>query len=415
MKTGRQNKNSVHPNLLDSKKETKRFYLEFQNSNQDSSLLEQSSVFLPKFLEITGFANDGSGLLQQSFSKMIEKKVSENWPIFKQLFPLLSSWVSESKIITIKEQKAQETVLATLEKSIKQYQVLSKSAKDPDEIELSKKVLELLNDSKKKVRNLYKKEIIQFSSRSQPTVQETKSISDIFNFYAKQHIMTGRNPTFDMLGEIVENMDSGSFLAFTKHFGISSKKASDKRFLTKDEVLKIFRHCATLQKAMNLQGFTNALDEIAELFFNEEYEKLVPFKCADLDLQRKRIMLFEVLKLDNPHYVNKTCTPLRTPFGPSHDKNIKPTIGKKLVIENEEEVKEQINKYKLEKAARNSNVLEEKAKKNSEKSKIADQKIKEKKEQEDMQKRKDIFRMEDLDKAKFNDSGDMKQLEELID
>jgi hypothetical protein len=113
--------------------------------------------------------------------------------------------------------------------------------------------------------------------------------------------------------------------------------------------------------------------------------------------------------------VNKTCTPLRTPFGPSHDKNIKPTIGKKLVIENEEEVKEQINKYKLEKAARNSNVLEEKAKKNSEKSKIADQKIKEKKEQEDMQKRKDIFRMEDLDKAKFNDSGDMKQLEELID
>lgn len=415
MKSGKQAKSTIHPNLEEFKKSIKKVYLDYLQTNQESSLHSLSHQIIPRILEASGFVFDSSSGIQQSFQKMTEKKVTENWPTFKTFFPLLCNWVSESKLLTIKERKAQETVLQSLEKSIKQYQVLIKSTKDPEEIELSKKVLDLLNESKKKVKNLYKKEIIKFSDRTQATTQEVKSISDIFNFYAKQHIMTGRNPTFDMLGEIVENMDSGSFLAFTKHFGLSSKKGSDKRSLSKDEVLKIFKNCAALRKSMNLQGFTNALDEIAELFFNEEYEKLVPFKCADLQIEKKRIMLYEILKLDNPHYVNKTCTPLRTPFGPSHDKNIKPTIGKKLVMENEEEVKEQINKYKNEKASKSNAVVEEKIKKTQEKSKVADQRLKERKEQDEIQKRKDIVRMEDLEKGRFNDEGDMRRLEELID
>ena len=415
MKSSRQNKIAANPNLTEFKKSIKKVYLDFLQSNPDSSLHSLSPQMIPRILEASGFVFDSSQGTQQSFQKMIEKKITENWPTFKQFFPQLCTWVSESKLLTVKEKKAQETVLQSLEKSIKQYQVLMKSTKDNEEIELSKKVLDLLNESKKKVRNLHKKEIIKFSDRTQATSQEVKSISDIFNFYAKQHIMTGRNPTFDMLGETVENMDSGSFLAFTKHFGLSSKKSSEKRSLSKDEVLKIFKHCAALQKSMSLQGFTSALDELADLFLNEEYEKLVPNKCAGLEIEKKRIMLYEILKLDNPHYVNKTCTPLRTPFGPSHDKIIKPTIGKKLVMENEEEVKEQISKYKMEKVSKNNVVVEEKNKKTQEKSKVADRGLKDKKDLDEMQKRKDVFRMEDLDKGRFSDEGDMKRLEELID
>lgn len=415
MKSVRQTKTEIHPNLKEAKKAIKEFYLNYIHLHQDSALLNSLPHVMPKILEIAGFVNSNSDALQLSLQKIIERKAEENWPGFKQFFPIVCQWIEDNQVLTVKEQKAQESVLHSLEKSIKQYQALCKSTKDPEEVELSKKVLDLLLDSKKQVKNLYRKEVVKFSERTQATPQEIKSIAEIFNFYAKQHIMTGRNPTFDMLGEIVENMDSGSFLAFTKHFGISSKKSTEKRFLSKEEVLKIFKHCATLQKSLNLQGFTSALDEIADLYFNEEYDKLVPFKCTHLDLSRKRIMLYEILKLENPHYVNKTCTPLRTPFGPSADKNIKPTIGKKLVMENEEEIKEQISKYKQQKLSKNSAIVEEKSKKLSEKSKLADSKLKEKKEQDELKKRKDIFRMEDLDKNKFQDLDDVKNLEELID
>ena len=292
---------------------------------------------------------------------------------------------------------------------------MCKVIKDPEEIQLSKQVLELLISSKKKIKAVYKKEEIKFSERNEPTAQEIKSIQEIFNFYAKQHVMTGKHPTFDMLGEVVENMDSGSYLHFCKHFDLcSNKKIENKRHLTKDEVLKIFKHCATLQKSLNLQGFTNSLDEIASIYFNEEYEKLVHFKCTTLEIEKKRIMLYEVLKLNNPRHVNKTCMPLRTPFGPSHDKVIKPTIGKKLVVPNEEEIKDQINKYKKEKNIKKTVVNEEKGKEILEKAKIADSKLREKKDQEDLKKRKDVFRMEDLDKSKFQDFDERKNLEDLI-
>ena len=302
-----------------------------------------------KLIEILEFAPDPSGNLAASLSKLVEMQASENWPKFKELFSIVTAWVNNNKILTLKELKAQEEILQDLEKSIKQYQVLSKVAKDPEEINLSKQVLEMLMNSKRKIKAVYKKEEVKFSQRIKPTAQESKSIQEIFNFYAKQHVMTGKNPTFDMLGEVVGNMDSGSFLHFAKHFLLcSNKKEEAKRFLTKDETLKIFKHCATLQKSMNLQGFIAALDEMAEIYFNGEYEKLVPFKCSSLDLDQKRIMLYEIMKLDSPNYVNKTCMPLRMPFGASHDKIIKPKIGKKVAKANEKEAKDQLFKYKKE-------------------------------------------------------------------
>lgn len=415
MKSAKQPKPQTDANLLENKKVIKKAYQELSSQNDESSLLMCSSEMMDKLMEILSYAQDETGKLLLSFQKEIELKTSENWPNFKVFFPIVTSWVSNNKILTIREVKAQENVLQHLEKSIKQYQVLCKVTKDPEELNLSKQVLELLLESKKRIKAAYKKVEIKFSGRTHTTPQEQKSIQEIFSFYSKQHIMVGKNPTFDMLGETVENMDSGSFLHFSKNFDIcSNKKVDNKRYLTKDEIIKIFKHSATLQKSMNLQGFINSLDEIAELYFNEEYEKLVPFKCSSLDLDKKRIMLFEILKLDNPKYVNKACLPIRTPFGPSHDKVIKPTIGKKLVVPNEDEVKEQIYKYKTEKKSKNQAIQEEKGKEVNEKAKMADLKLKEKKEQEELKKRKDIFRMEDLAKAKYNDFDEENRLEDLI-
>ena len=105
--------------------------------------------------------------------------------------------------------------------------------------------------------------------------------------------------------------------------------------------------------------------------------------------------------------------PIRTPFGPTHDKIIKPTITKKAVP-NDEEVKEQINLYKKERNQKQIIVNDERGKEAQEKQKKADMKIREKKDQEDLKKRKDIFRMEDLEKGKYQDFDENKDLEDLI-
>lgn len=409
----KQPKAQVSSILSENKKALKKYYNDLMESNSDASLYSCSQELVDRLLDILGYVHDKTDHLVLSFQKLIEAKKAK-WPTFKEFFPIANTFISTNKILTIREVKAQENILHHLEKSIKQYQVLCKVTKDPEEAALSKQVLDLLLSSKKKIRDAYKKTEPKFSERSEATAQEVKSISDIFNFYAKQHVMAGKNPTFDMLGEIVENMDSGSFLYFSKHFDLSSgKKVEGKRHLTKDEVIKVFKHCATLQKSMNLQGFTSALDEIAEIYFSEEFEKLFPFKCSSLPIERKRIMLFEFMKLDNPKYVHRTCMPLRTPFGPSNDKIIKPTIMRKAAP-HEEEVKGQIANYQKEKKYRQAAVNEEKGKEAFEKQKIADLKIREKKENDELKKRKDVFRMEDLEKGKFEDFNEDKSLSDLI-
>ena len=414
MKAVKQTKPQLNSLILENKKVIKKYYNDLAESSSDYSLFSYSQDVISKLIDILGYVNDQSEQLLLSFQKLVSVKHSSGWPKFKEFILIVNTWVTNNKILTIREMKAQENIIQHLEKSIKQYQVLCKTAKDPEEAALSKQVLDLLISSKKKVRAVYKKEEPKFSDRTECTPQEIKSVTDIFNFYAKQHIMAGKNPTFDMLGEIVGNMDSGSYLHFCKHFELcTKKKVEGKRYLVKDEILKIFKHCSTLQKSMNLQGFTSSLDQIAELYFNEEYERLVPFKCSSLPIERKRIMLYEILKLDNPRHVNKTCMPIRTPFGPTHDKIIKPTITKKAVP-NDEEVKEQINLYKKERNQKQIIVNDERGKEAQEKQKKADMKIREKKDQEDLKKRKDIFRMEDLEKGKYQDFDENKDLEDLI-
>ena len=181
-----------------------------------------------------------------------------------------------------------------------------------------------------------------------------------------------------------------------------------------DQTHQVMRNLITVLQGTGLNLSNVFSVRIFLTHFNEDYEKLVPFKCSTLDLENKRIMLYEIMKLDNPKYVNKTCMPLRTPFGPSHDKIIKPTIGKKLLLPNDEEVKNQIFKYKKEKKGKIIALQEEKGKELIEKSKFADMKLKEKKEQDELKKRKDVFRIEDLDKAKIQDFVEGQNLEDLI-
>jgi len=336
---------------------------------------------------------------------------------FHEFFELLAGWAVSHKLQSNKTAQLQRLFLQHLDKSIKQYKVLLKQAKDPEETASIRQLLELLTSKRKIVSQANKADSVSFSFRREVYAQEEKGIQDLFNFYSKQHMMTGKNPTFENIGEAIDTIDSGSFLFFCKSFQIyNEKKVEGKRFLTKQELLDIFKRTAVLQRNMNFQGFKQALDEIALALFNTDYDKLLPIPCSNLGLEEKRVMLCELLKCGDPKYVNAACKPIGKPFG-SIDKARNPgeDQNKKFRYRLNEEMKDQLNVYKREKEMKQKFEKEEKERENYERAKVAQKKLKEKKDIEDLKKRKDVLRIQDLDKARPQDFELGENLEDLIE
>ena len=66
------------------------------------------------------------------------------------------------------------------------------------------------------------------------------------------------------MGGVKGIMDIGSFLKLCKDFTIyTEEKRHSKRFLTKEDVIRIFKANATYSRDLNYNGFLSALDSIA--------------------------------------------------------------------------------------------------------------------------------------------------------
>lgn len=69
------------------------------------------------------------------------------------------------------------------------------------------------------------------------TVEEQKlqNLQEIFLIYCRQHVMTGKNPTFEDIKREVRNLNLGEFLKFCKDFEIP---------VTKQKALEVFKRTA---------------------------------------------------------------------------------------------------------------------------------------------------------------------------
>lgn len=418
------NRNQKKPNPLvlhmeEHVNDLRNVYKKFQVSNDRVDLIENAESLIQEIVEILDLALADLSNYLPSFVNLVRARHPESkYQTFQEFFELIAGWGVSNKIQATKTLQLQRVFLQHLDKSIKQYKVLLKQSKDPEENASIRQLLDVLTSKRKIVAQANKADTVSFSYRREVYAQEEKGVQDLFNFYSKQHLMTGKNPTFDNIGEAIDTIDSGSFLFFAKTFGIfNDRKAEGKRYLTKQEILDIFKKTAHLQRSMNILGFKQALDDIAVLFFNEEYDKLLPIPCSNLGIEEKRVMLYEYLKCGDSRYITSTCKPLGKAFSSQIEKPrpAQEDPSNKYKFRINEEIKDQLNVYKREKESKLKEEKDIKERENFERAKIAQRKLKEKKDQEDMKKRKDVLRMQDLGKARPGDFEVGENLEDLID
>lgn len=312
----------------------------------------------------------------------------------------------------------QELFLQKLDNSIKQYSALLKHTRDPDEASSIQELLSIFKNRKRSVLGSYKQEKPHFSFRSDATQQQQKGIKDIFNFYSKQHLMAGKAPTFDRIGEVVDFIDVGSFVFFCKSFGlVSDRKTQGTRYLHKTEVVAIFKKCAVLQKQMECPGFVRSLNQLADLYFNTEYDSINSTAIQNLTIEQKRGMLYEFIKCGDHKFLQHALKPIGGAFYSSVEQATRISAldpGNTFKNRVSEEVREQIKQHKREKEVKVKMDREAKIKESNEKAKFAQKQIRERMEQDEIRRRRDVIRIQDLAVLSYRDLGDNGDLEELI-
>ena len=381
------------------------------SENKSVNLLKHAEPIVQSLVDqLELSANNLSALVTAFANEVLSKFPESESQSFREFCKVVESWAVSNELQSLKSLQVQRVFLQHLDNSIKQYKVLLKQTKDEDEIDVIKQLLKLLTDKRKSIKNLTPASEVNFSFRSEPTLTEEKGIQEIFNFYNKQHLMLGKYPTFDYIGEVLAVLDSGSFLHFCRDFGIySDQRQKSQRTLTRKELLDIFKRCSTLQKNMHFEEFKRSLDEMAILYFNEDYERLVSVPCSHLGINEKRIMLYEVMRCGDLRHVHKTCKPVGKAFCASLDKNPRIPVeegSRNYKFKVSEEKKEQLERFRKEREEKKRMEQETKVKESQEKAKAAKRRIKEKHELEDMGKRKDAISIQNLNKFRYEDIAD---------
>lgn len=389
-----------------------KVYKSFQSYENQVNLIENAEAILHQVIDLLELSANDFQSLTSSFINLVKAQHPENqYQSYQEFTNLFAVLAVSNNLKSYKSIQIARVFAETIEKSLRQYKILLKTAKDQDEANTIKKLIEIFSNKQKEGLKLSAQDSVSFSFRRDITVQEDKSIKDMFDFYTKQHVMVGRSATFEYIGENIDTIDSGSFLYFTKSFNLcSNKKIEGKRFLTRQEVIDIFKSCAQLQKSMNFQGFKNSLDEIATLLFNKEFDKLLSVPCSGLGPEEKRIMLYEYLKLNDAKYVHATMKPIGKVWSNSIDDG--PRIpsddpSRKYKYKATEETKEQLNQYKKDKEMKLKQV-EEDVKKKVIKKKKEPAKITPPEEP----KKRDALRMQDINSLSYQDleSGNLDEL-----
>lgn len=164
---------------------------------------------------------------------------------------------------------------------------------------------------------------LQLSRYRQEEAQQLKSdkwqdnyrqgLSDIFQFYAKQVRMIGRNPSFAEIEEANKVWNLSKFLKFLKDFGLAEVSGTS-RSITRIEGTDIFMKHAHLRKSLTEAAFVHSLETVAEMYFNAEYDAQNGTKIARQSQEDKLNKLCELLECDNSAKYNKKMKGFGLPF-----------------------------------------------------------------------------------------------------
>lgn len=103
---------------------------------------------------------------------------------------------------------------------------------------------------------------------------QAKGLKEIFAFYAKLQKVVGVAASFDSITQNNSVWTLGKFLKFCTDFDLVGKSGRGQRRVGREEVTAIFKKNAIHAKLLKEEAFLEVLEKVAEVFFNEEYDRV---------------------------------------------------------------------------------------------------------------------------------------------
>ena len=191
-----------------------------------------------------------------------------------------------------------------LQQTIQEYQILLnqkiQAGEDPRPIQELLKALE--KQSRKQSQHTKTK-----PKKEKPFQEKCEmGLHEIFLFYAKQQSLLGKTPTFETIEKNLKSWNLAKFMKFCKDFSLTeTHKTPHKKLLSRNSAEKAFKKNSFAQKEMHEEHFKKALEYIAQLFFDEEYDKINSANTAKLPPKEKFLKLCEHLECYEPSVYNK--------------------------------------------------------------------------------------------------------------
>lgn len=273
----------------------------FEKHSIEKGIIEgnYAKLVLLTFLKLVQISSEDKDMLL--FDRMVEnrlkhmvktKQVKYLKLSFNQFISLIEEWAS-------KENLTQQSFDSNLSSIIKELNEVATKQSSPN-------LNPIIQDLTVKLKNLNR----SFHSKPQnsgSSYLETriKALKEIFNFYARQIKMMGKKPTFDEITEHQNLLNISKFTKFCSDFGITNKENKD--HLTVQQVTQAFLLGNECSRIMNFSQFVDALDRLAEIYYNEQFDARNNLNYSKLKIAEKRKMIYEFLQLDDRNeYMQRT-------------------------------------------------------------------------------------------------------------
>lgn len=219
------------------------------------------------------------------------KVVAQAGKKMKTVFPKInfSEFTELMNLWGEKYSKEQTKVAGEVIKTIKEYQELETAYLDFSEL---KSAISILTASLSKCLARHSE-----NHKEQVSLKEKykKNLEDIFQFYARVQRIQGNDDTFDAMEANNTNLTIGKFLKFCADFNILLNKGEEKRALSKEMLMSIFKRTANNTRLMSEPQFIEAIDKISEVFYSPDLDKQFSTIHAYLPVSEKRELLFKHL------------------------------------------------------------------------------------------------------------------------
>lgn len=237
----------------------------------------------------------------------------------------------------------------SLIKSFKEYQELKKLAKNEEDLHFINNILmKLKGQIVKSVKGIERKD-----NKDEYIRKVQGNIREIFHFYAKQ-----QNPaensytTFEELMKNYSVINLAKFLLFVKDFKLVKEHTNPKKISEQVQAIQeIYRKNSDFIKEMKINHFFQAIQDITDIYFDEDYDKQNNTDFQKLSSQEKTLKFYEIMQFDNSKELRKKL--VGAPHFGVQESRIPPNdISKnyKFRPKKLEQIKQNIEQWRLSKA-----------------------------------------------------------------